>query len=31
VIGVGTMGGFHVDTWEKIPAASVVAVADPSE
>jgi UDP-N-acetylglucosamine 3-dehydrogenase len=31
VIGVGTMGGFHLDTWEKIPRATVVAVADPSE
>lgn len=31
VIGVGTMGGFHVDTWEKIPSATVVAIADPDE
>jgi predicted dehydrogenase len=25
------MGGFHIETWEKIPEASVVAVADPDE
>jgi predicted dehydrogenase len=31
VIGVGTMGGFHLDVWEKIPDAEVVAVADPDE
>jgi UDP-N-acetylglucosamine 3-dehydrogenase len=31
VIGVGTMGGFHLDVWEKIPGAAVVAVADPDE
>jgi UDP-N-acetylglucosamine 3-dehydrogenase len=31
VIGAGIMGGFHLDTWEKIPAARVVAVADPDE
>lgn len=31
VIGVGTMGGFHLDTWEKIDAADVVCVADPDE
>jgi predicted dehydrogenase len=31
VIGCGTMGGFHIETWEKIPEASVVAVADPDE
>ena len=31
LIGVGQMGGFHLETWEKIPAGRVVAVADPSE
>ena len=31
LIGVGQMGGFHLETWEKIPAGVVVAVADPSE
>jgi UDP-N-acetylglucosamine 3-dehydrogenase len=31
VIGIGTMGGFHLDTWEKIEAGRVVAVADPAE
>jgi UDP-N-acetylglucosamine 3-dehydrogenase len=31
IIGVGTMGGFHLDVWEKIPSATVVAVADPDE
>ncbi len=31
VIGVGQMGGFHLDTWEKVPAGQVVAVADPDE
>jgi UDP-N-acetylglucosamine 3-dehydrogenase len=31
VIGCGTMGGFHIDTWEKIAEATVVAVADPDE
>lgn len=31
LIGVGQMGGFHLETWEKIPAGHVVAVADPSE
>lgn len=31
VVGVGTMGGFHLDTWEKVPAGRVLAVADPSE
>jgi UDP-N-acetylglucosamine 3-dehydrogenase len=31
VIGIGVMGGFHVDTWEKIPSVRLVAVADPDE
>jgi UDP-N-acetylglucosamine 3-dehydrogenase len=31
LIGVGQMGGFHLETWEKIPTGNVVAVADPSE
>jgi predicted dehydrogenase len=31
VIGVGTMGAFHVDTWERLPGARVVAVAEPDE
>jgi UDP-N-acetylglucosamine 3-dehydrogenase len=31
VIGAGVMGGFHVDTWDKIDAATLVAVADPAE
>jgi predicted dehydrogenase len=31
LIGVGVMGGFHLDTWEKVAAADVVAVADPDE
>jgi predicted dehydrogenase len=29
VIGAGRMGGFHVETWEKIDRATLVAVADP--
>ena len=31
VIGAGVMGGFHVETWEKIESGRVVAVADPDE
>jgi predicted dehydrogenase len=31
VIGAGVMGGFHVETWETIDRARVVAVADPDE
>jgi UDP-N-acetylglucosamine 3-dehydrogenase len=31
VIGTGRMGGFHVDAWDRIDTARVVAVADPSE
>jgi UDP-N-acetylglucosamine 3-dehydrogenase len=31
VIGAGRMGGFHVDTWERIGCARLVAVADPDE
>jgi UDP-N-acetylglucosamine 3-dehydrogenase len=31
VIGVGRMGGFHLDTWEKVPTGQVVAVAEPNE
>jgi predicted dehydrogenase len=31
VIGTGVMGGFHVETWDKLDGATVVAVADPDE
>ena len=31
VIGVGTMGAYHVETWERLPGARVVAVAEPDE
>lgn len=31
LVGVGTMGGFHLDTWEKIDAGVVTCVADPDE
>jgi predicted dehydrogenase len=31
VIGAGVMGAHHVDTWERLPAARVVAVAEPDE
>jgi len=31
VIGVGQMGTWHVDAWERIDIARVVAVADPRE
>jgi predicted dehydrogenase len=29
VIGSGRMGGFHVDTWERVTGARLIAVADP--
>lgn len=31
VVGVGRMGTYHVDTWERVPGARVVAVAEPEE
>jgi UDP-N-acetylglucosamine 3-dehydrogenase len=31
LVGVGQMGGFHLDTWEKVPSGRVVAVAEPDE
>jgi predicted dehydrogenase len=31
VIGVGVMGGFHVDVWDRVEDATVVAVAEPDE
>jgi UDP-N-acetylglucosamine 3-dehydrogenase len=31
LVGVGQMGGFHLDTWEKVGSAQVVAVSDPDE
>ena len=31
VIGVGQMGGWHVDAWDRIDAAHLVAIADPRE
>ena len=31
VIGGGRMGGFHVETWESVPAARLVALAEPDE
>ncbi len=31
VIGAGRMGSFHVDTWERLDGARLVALADPDE
>jgi UDP-N-acetylglucosamine 3-dehydrogenase len=31
LIGVGRMGAYHVETWERISAGRLVAVADPDE
>ena len=31
VIGAGRMGTWHVDAWDRIECARVVAIADPSE
>ncbi len=31
LIGVGRMGAYHVETWERIAAGRLVAVADPDE
>jgi predicted dehydrogenase len=31
LVGVGQMGGFHLDTWEKVASAQVIAVADLDE
>ena len=31
VIGAGVMGGFHIETWERIDRVRLVAVADPDE
>jgi UDP-N-acetylglucosamine 3-dehydrogenase len=31
LIGLGRMGGYHMESWERIDAAHVVAVADPDE
>ncbi len=31
LIGAGKMGSFHMESWERIPAARLVAVADPDE
>jgi UDP-N-acetylglucosamine 3-dehydrogenase len=31
VVGAGRMGAFHVETWERIPEATLVALADPDE
>ena len=31
VIGAGRMGGFHVTAWEDLPAARLIALADPDE
>jgi UDP-N-acetylglucosamine 3-dehydrogenase len=31
LIGTGKMGSFHMESWERIPAARLVAVADPDE
>ncbi|HEY8867470.1 MAG TPA: Gfo/Idh/MocA family oxidoreductase, partial [Solirubrobacteraceae bacterium] len=31
VIGAGRMGGYHVETWEQVGRARLVALADPDE
>ncbi|MCW3013394.1 MAG: putative dehydrogenase [Solirubrobacterales bacterium] len=31
LVGAGRMGGFHLETWEQIPGATVVALAEPDE
>jgi predicted dehydrogenase len=31
VIGAGQMGAFHIETYERLPEAELVAVADPDE
>jgi UDP-N-acetylglucosamine 3-dehydrogenase len=31
VIGAGRMGSFHVNTWERVERAELIAVADPDE
>src|SRR2546421_7068836 len=31
VIGAGQMGAFHINTWERVERARLVAVADPDE
>ena len=31
VMGAGQMGAFHINTWERVEGARLVAVADPDE